>query len=351
VNNVMSNWSYRSLESASPFVEARVGAWKWKAVAATAAVFAWMIFGTAPARAIERTKVTVSILGLSATMWPLLAAKDKGYLSDAGIDVDIIHTGSSARSAQQAAAGSVDIGNSSVFDAFRAIDNGANLKIVLSSQAVATHMLFASRFVKSIADLKGKRVMTGGAKDITNLWWEAAARHFGLDPRNDVDLIFSGATSARYAALIGGAVDAAVLAVPQTFDAEDKGYTNLGFVAPYLGDVPTNVWYVNGKWALSHEANIMAFVKANKHAVRFMLDPRNKDEAVAILSKATNVCDSIAARTYDLCVRAKAFVADGDISQAGLEKTRAMLDEAGDLQKPLKPISAYFDGHYIATAR
>jgi len=322
----------------------------WKATVA-AAFCVWTISGTAPAQAIERAKVTVSILGLSATMWPLLVAKDKGYFADAGIEVDIIQTGSSARSAQQAAAGSVDIGNSSVFDAFRAIDGGATLKIVLSSQAVATHMLFASRLVKSIADLKGKRVVTGGAKDITNLWWEAAARHFGLDPHNDVDLIFSGATSARYAALVGGAVDAAVLAVPQTFDAEDKGYSNLGFVGPYLGDVPTNVWYVNTKWAANHEADVMAFVKGNNRAVQFMLDPKNKDEAVAILAKATGVSELIAARTYDLCVRAKAFVLDGDISQEGLEKTRAMLDEVGDLQKPLKPISAYFDGHYIAASR
>src|SRR5262249_22714906 len=151
--------------------------------------------------------------GLSATMWPLLIAKDKGYFTDAGIDVDIIVTGSSAGSAQQAAAGSVEIGNSSVFDAFRAIDRGADLKIVLSSQANATHMLFASRVKKPAAALKGRRVITGGPKDIINLWWEAAARHFGLDPQNDVDLVFSGATAARYAALVGGAVDAAVLAV------------------------------------------------------------------------------------------------------------------------------------------
>ena len=46
------------------------------------------------------------------------------------------------------------------------------------------------------------------------------------------------------------------------------------------------------------------------------------------------------ARYHDL-------LADHDLA----ESSRAMLDEAGDLQKPLKPISAYFDGHYIATAR
>jgi NitT/TauT family transport system substrate-binding protein len=293
----------------------------------------------------------VSLLGFSATMWPLIVARERGFFTEAGIEVDVIQSGSSAKAAQQTASGSVHIGNSSTFDAFRAIDGGANLKIFLSSQAVATHMLFAGKSVKSIRDLKGKRVITGGPKDITNLWWEATARNFGLHPRNDVELIFAGATSARYAALIAGGVDAAVLAVPQTFDAQDQGYTNLGFVAPYLGDVPTNVWHVNMQWAKQHEPEVLAFVKANNRGAQFIVDRNNRDVAAQILAKATNTKIDVALRTYDLCVEAKAFQPDGSISAGGLERVRALLDEAGDLQKPLKPIDAFFDGRYIAASK
>jgi NitT/TauT family transport system substrate-binding protein len=179
----------------------------------------------------------------------------------------------------------------------------------------------------------------------------ATARHFGLDPKNDVDLIFAGSTSARYAALIAGGVEGAILAVPQTFDAQEQGYTNLGFVGAYLGEVPTNVWHVNEKWTKEHESEVLAFAVANNRGAQFILDPKNRTAASEILAKATNIKLDLALKTYDLCIEARAFVPDGSISMSGLEQVRRLLDESGDLQKPLKPIETYFDGRYIAAAK
>ena len=99
----------------------------------------------------------------------------------------------------------------------RAIDKGANIKVFLNSLAVGTHSLIGQKGITSVKELKGKRVMTGGVGDITNLWWIAMAKANGLDPEKDVELLFSGATTARLAALVGRrgrrhhAVDAAEL--------------------------------------------------------------------------------------------------------------------------------------------
>jgi ABC-type nitrate/sulfonate/bicarbonate transport system substrate-binding protein len=274
------------------------------------------------------------------------------FPADAGIAVDLIQSGSSAKSAQEAAAGSVDIGTSSTFDIFRAIDAGANLKIFLDTQAVGTFQLFATKTISKFSDLKGKRVVTGGPKDITTLYWNAAAQHFGLDPKTDVELIYSGASSARFAALAAHAVDGAVLSPPLTFVAASQGFANLGLIASYLGDFPTNVWYANTKWASTHEKELVAFAAANDRGAKFLLDPANRRAAAAILAKASNISLDEALKTYDLCVtEAKAYLPDGDVKLSGLERVRSLLDEAGDLQKPLKPLSVYFDGRYIAKAR
>src|SRR6516165_215365 len=155
--------------------------------------------------------VPVVVIGISVSIWPAIIARDKGFFQAQGLEVDFVDSGASARSVQQVAAGSAAIGSSSMVDTVRGIAAGAGVKVFLNSLAAGTHSLIAARQIGSIAELKGKRVMTGGPGDITNLWWQAAARHFGLDPTRDVELLFSGATTARLAALYAGAIEASVL--------------------------------------------------------------------------------------------------------------------------------------------
>jgi NitT/TauT family transport system substrate-binding protein len=173
--------------------------------------------GLAPARAAEPTTLTAAIIGISVSIWPAIVADKKGFFAEEGLKVDFISAGASARSLQQVAAGSAEIGSSSMVDTIRGIGGGAQVKIFLNSLAVGTHSLVAAKTIKSVAELRGKKVMTGGPGDVTNLWWGAMARHFGLDPAKDVDLLFSGATTARLAALVAGAIDASVLSTPQSF--------------------------------------------------------------------------------------------------------------------------------------
>ena len=140
--------------------------------------------------------------------------------------LDVVTSGASARSLQQVAAGVANIGSSSMVDTVRAIDAGAEVKIFTNSLAVGTHSLIAAKNIKTIEALKGKRVMTGGQNDITNLWWKAAARHHGLDPDKDVELLFSGSTGNRMSALFAGGIDATVLSTPQSFKAIEAGWTD-----------------------------------------------------------------------------------------------------------------------------
>src|ERR1700728_4809652 len=142
------------------------------------------------------TTLDVGIIGVSSSIWPAIVAKDKGFFAAHGLDVNTVAIGASARVLQQVVSGAVEIGSSSLVDTFRAIDGGGGVKIFQVSQAVGPYRLIGGKTIHSIAELKGKRIMTGGEKDLTNLWWETIARHNGLDPVKDVDLLFSGASSA-----------------------------------------------------------------------------------------------------------------------------------------------------------
>jgi NitT/TauT family transport system substrate-binding protein len=286
------------------------------------------------------------VISVSVTIWPAIVAQKKGFFASEGLDFDFINSGSSARSLQQVAAGSAPIGSSSMVDTLRAIDKGAKVKVFLNSLAVGTHSLIGAKNIKSVKELKGKRVMTGGTGDITNLWWIAMARANGLDPEKDVELLFSGATSARLAALVSGGVDATMLSTPQSFKAIEDGYTDLGPVAPFLGEFPMMIWHVNESWALANEKQVLAFIRAHNKAVRYLADSANKIEVSQMLADASgsNLQDSL--KTWDLCMQIKAFVPDGGISDAATERVRDTLLKTGDL-KVSAPPSTYVDHRFM----
>jgi ABC-type nitrate/sulfonate/bicarbonate transport system substrate-binding protein len=300
-----------------------------------------------PAAAQARTPLSAVVIGVSVSIWPAIVADRKGFFADEGLDFDLINSGSSARSLQQVAAGSAPIGSSSMVDSIRAIGGGANMKVFLNSLAVGTHSLVAAKSIKSVRDLKGKRVMTGGAGDITNLWWYAVARHFGLDPAKDVDLLFSGSTAARVAALIGGAIDASVLSTPQSFKAIEEGFTDLGPVAPYLGEFPMMIWHVNASWARANEKPLAAFIRAHNRAVRYLVDPAHRREVAEILARASGSGVDDALKTWDLCMQINAFVPDGTITEAAILRARDALLESGDLKPPALPPAAYYDRRFV----
>jgi ABC-type nitrate/sulfonate/bicarbonate transport system substrate-binding protein len=300
-----------------------------------------------PAAAQARTTVSAVVIGVSVSIWPAIVADKKGFFTEEGLDFDMISSGSSARSLQQVAAGSAQIGSSSMVDSIRAIGGGANVKVFLNSLAVGTHSLVAAKSIKSVRDLKGKRVMTGGQGDITNLWWYAVAKHFGLDPSKDVDLLFSGSTTARTAALIGGAIEASVLSTPQSFKAIEDGFTDLGPVAPYLGEFPMMIWHVNANWARANEKTLAAFIRAHNKAVRYMSEPAHKREVAEILAKASGSGVDDALKTWDLCMQINAFVPDGSITEAAILRARDTLLESGDLKPPAMAPATYYDRRFV----
>lgn len=312
-------------------------------------LFVWLPGGR-PAAAQTRTTLSAVAIGVSVSIWPAIVADKKGFFGDEGLDFDLINSGSSARSLQQVAAGSAQIGSSSMVDSIRAIAGGANVKIFLNSLAVGTHSLVAAKNIKSVRDLKGKRVMTGGQGDITNLWWYAVAKYFGLDPSKDVELLFSGSTTARTAALLGRAIDASVLSPPQSFKVIEDGFTDLGPVAPYLGEFPMMIWHVNANWASANEKTIVVFVRAHNRAVRYISDPAHRREVAEILAKASGSGIQDALKTWDLCMQIGAFVPEGTITEAALLRARDSLVESGDLRPPVSPPAAYYDSRFVDAA-
>jgi ABC-type nitrate/sulfonate/bicarbonate transport system substrate-binding protein len=175
--------------------------------------------GLAPAAAAET--VTIGTVGqASANLWPVFIGLEKGFFAAEDLKVDVIYVQSSAQLVQQITAGSLDICMSTgLVDPMRAIGMGAPIAIVRVEVQAPPYALLAKPSIKRLADLKGKVISLGGPKDITRIYVERMLAPHGVQP-GEFDMVFAGATSARFAALQSGAVDAAILAPPFSFRAE-----------------------------------------------------------------------------------------------------------------------------------
>ena len=268
--------------------------------------------------------------GANALLWPIYIANSVGLFPNAET-VGFISAPSSAAVQQQLVAGALNVAvGSGLVDPIRAINEGGDVAIVRLEGQVPPYALLGKSTIKRIPDLKGKTISVGGAKDITRIYLERMLAPNGLKP-GDYDLVYAGATSARYAALQSGAADAAMLFPPFNFYAASAGFTNLGLVVDYAPNLPFNGTVVNRQWASGHKDALSGFLAGYTKAVAWFYDGANRDKAVSILEKATHGKHDDIEKTYDFFQHIKVFEPTGQVSRAKLGEILAVLKTQGDV--------------------
>jgi ABC-type nitrate/sulfonate/bicarbonate transport system substrate-binding protein len=272
-----------------------------------------------------------SVDATSANLWPLHIALHNGYFDQANLKIDLVFAQSNASVIQQLAAGSYSVAPSAgMVDPIRAIDKGAPVALVRIVIQAPPYALLARPEIKKIEDLKGKTIMVGGAKDITRIFAERMLAPHGLKSA-DYDYIFAGATSARFAALKSGAVDASLLTVPFNFYAESAGYTNLGFTFDYLPDMPFAGVAVNRDWAAANSDALKRFLDAYTKAVVWFDDPQNREAAVKIQTDVSHIEQGDVEKAYAFLHDKNLFEPSGVVSRKKVGSVIDALRDLGDL--------------------
>lgn len=284
---------------------------------------------SAPARAAE--KVAMGIVGgYNAFTWPAAIAVSKGFYTARGIDADVIFMPSSPGMLQQLAAGSLDIaGSAGLVDPVRLVARGAPIALGRIELRVSPYDLVAKPQFNSIADLKGKNVAIGSRSDITWILIEKMLGSAGLKPA-DVEMLFSGSTVSRYAALKAGAFDATFLAPPLNFIARGEGFRSLGIAGDFAKDLPFTGSIVNRTWAAAHPEAAKNFFAANDAAEDWLSDPAHRDDAIKILIEQSKSNAADAARSYDFLVGGHYFDDTHKVSRRGVAALVAALHDLGD---------------------
>lgn len=268
----------------------------------------------------------------SANLWPVYIGIQKGFFTEADLKVDIVYVQSSAALVQQLAAGSLDICMSTgLVDPIRAIDQGAAISIVRFEAQAPPYALVSKSSIKALKDLKGKVISVGGAKDITRIYVERMLAPHGVKP-GEFDMVFAGATSARATALLGGAVDAAILLPPFNFQAEAQGFNSLGLTVEYAPELPFSGTAVNKAWAGKNEAILKRLLAAHSKSLEWFYDDKNRDEAIKILTSVSSLKPDDVSKSYDFFRKNNFFDRSGTISRKKMVALLDALQSLGDVQ-------------------
>lgn len=137
-----------------------------------------------------------------------------------------------------------------------------------------------------------------------------------------------GTTALKFAALQRGSVAAAIMFQPLAMEAQLAGYPTLyRFLdgKPF----PPVLYVVNRQWAAQKERrNRLSRAIIQSH--KWLLDPANRSEAIAILQRYTKRETPVMEAVYDLFIaKDKLYTADAAVDTAGVDAEIATMIAKG----------------------
>lgn len=294
--------------------------------------------------------LTVGLTSKTASDWAVYICDKLGLFGKNGLKVDVIVVGSSAGCAQQLTAGSLDIAEVSTTQLIEAVIGGAPIVAVMNRTNNAPYAVVGKKGIASIAALRGKTVITGGPNDVTTVFMNTVLAAAKLKPE-DVTYTFAGGTAERFAALMSGTVDAAILLPPFSFRATTAGYPLLDQVQKYYKTFPFDTFSVRSAWGKQNAESVSAYVRSILQAVRWLYEPANESQAIQILTEATNTAPDDAQKTYDFFVRqVKFYNPAGVMTTEAITTVLDVLQKANQIKPPLPATNRFYDNTYVAKA-
>ncbi len=297
-----------------------------------------------PARA-EDTKLAVIVFPGVQNL-PMFAAQAKGFFAKRGLAVDLKFTPNSDELRNGLAEGRYQIAHSAVDNAF-ALKDKANIDIaVVLGGDDSFNRLIVQPDIKSLADIKGKTVAVDAVDTAYAFQLYEMLRQKGLN-KGDYEVKPVGGTGQRLEALTKDKTyAAAIMNPPFSIRAEKAGLKVIGTTASALGAYQGSSAFVLRAWGAANGDTVVKYVQAYIEGLRWMLDAKNRTEAVALLVERLKLPEDIAAQAYDATV--SGFQKDGALDMEGVKnvlKLRAQF-EGGTPAAPEK----YIDLSYYRKA-
>jgi len=289
-------------------------------------------------------KVRMGIQSTNIGFLPFHAAYHKGFYREQGIDLETIFMSTQAVNAAFVR-GDIDY-SAAVNGIVQGIVRGHPAKILACAVDRPLQSFVVKKEIRTARDLKGKKVAGSTAGGTATLMADAALKHFGLEPGRDVAVV--PLRGNRWTALESGAVDAALLGVPENIIAMEKGYNELLFVGDILS-FPQNGFGASVRKIRESPDEVYGMVRATLRGFMFSLEPRNREQVIDLILKQWKLDDRRLAGEM-LKQFHRGIRRDMSVKDEGLQRLIEMVREDSKIAQPFS-VAQVVDDSFLEKAR
>lgn len=210
--------------------------------------------------------------------------------------------------------------------ALRAAAQGFPLKLVFALDHKTPFWLVARPQIKSVRQLIGKKIGVSFPGDTPQIILKRFLRRQGLDPDRDVSYVAGQFSPTALQSLLGGTLDAAVLAPPFNVIASEKGLVLLTFLGQSVPDATTSNGLVTTEQKTkSRPDEVKRIVRASLKSLYAFRQQRTL--AIGFLASHFQISPDIAAKAYSNAL--EILTADGEITEDKVRQILGMMRDTG----------------------
>jgi NitT/TauT family transport system substrate-binding protein len=210
--------------------------------------------------------------------------------------------------------------------ALRAAAQGFPLKLIFALDDKTPFWLAARPQIKNVHQLTGKKIGISFPGDTPQIILKRFLRRQGVDPDRDVGYVSGQFSPTALQSLLGGVLDAAILAPPFNVIGADKGLTMLTFLGESVPDASSSNGIVTSVQKIkSSPDQVRRMVRAS---LKSLYDfRRNKTSAVEFLAAHFEIPKDIATKAYSNAL--EILTPDGEISVDKVRQILSMMQDTG----------------------
>ena len=305
---------------------------------------------TAPAAGAAATRVSYAYASTNGLHFVATVAGEKPDLARKfGVEFDLLTTTNSPTAVNALMGGSVNVAAVTPDSAWPAQDKAPDAKQLFPISDGTPYVLIAQPEIKKAADLKGKTLgvsaLTGGA-DLAAMRIILAEN--GVSP-SDYTLVQAGAISDRTAAMKAKSIAALAQLEPQATILRDAGFPEVDSANNYpaLKGIHSVVLLSKTGFYQGNADVAANFLRAWDAITRWIYDPANKDEVIAIAKKTMGGSDAGSEAVYNLHVTAKSVSQNLRINEKYMQQFVENQKKAGATNLPTDAMK-YVDSSLVA---
>jgi len=242
--------------------------------------------------------VTIGLTGRTMSTLVFEMSIRKGHFKQEGLDVKLITIRQSDVIIKAIMAGELNF-MSIIPTAILASVRGLPIRTLAVNLDSAPYVLVGRPQIKSMNDLKGKRIAVSSLGGMSTLVIREIVARSGLDPDRDVTYLAVGGSETRSGAMAAGFVDAALMTIPLNYAPERQGYTRLAW-GPDFVRYPMNGISGSPDYFAANRELVLAVLRGIAGGVRDVR--QRKSEMIAFLKDYIDVPEDEAAKSYEFII-------------------------------------------------